>query len=88
MRQTINSTAKKTAKMRKDSVQPSTKMQKCAKDSNQLRIDKNAPTFSPQDAAMVLEEQPGKVCEALRLFLQGQGYCLNIRKLSAVGPTL
>merc|ERR1712059_89567 len=33
-----------------------------------------------QDAAMVLEEQPGKVCQALRLFLQGQGYCLNIRK--------
>jgi len=35
-----------------------------------------------QDAAMVLEEQPGKVAEALRLFLQGQGYCLKIRKLS------
>jgi len=35
-----------------------------------------------QDAAMVLEEQPHKVCQALRLFLQGQGYCLNIRKMS------
>jgi len=35
-----------------------------------------------QDAAMVLEEQPGKVVEAFRLFLQGQGYCLKIRKLS------
>lgn len=33
-----------------------------------------------QDAAMILEEQPGKVSEAFRLFLQGQGYCLKIRK--------
>ena len=33
-----------------------------------------------QDAAMVLEEQPHKVCQAFRLFLQGQGYCLKIRK--------
>lgn len=33
-----------------------------------------------QEAAMVLEETPDKVCQALRLFLQGQGYCLNIRK--------
>lgn len=36
-----------------------------------------------QDAAMVLEEQPGKVCQALRLFLQGQGYCLKLRKPNA-----
>jgi len=35
-----------------------------------------------QDAAMVLEEQPHKVCQALRLFLQGQGYCLKIRKMA------
>jgi pimeloyl-ACP methyl ester carboxylesterase len=35
-----------------------------------------------QEAAMVLEEQPGKVCEAFRLFLQGQGYCLKIRKIA------
>jgi len=41
-----------------------------------------------QDSAMVLDEQPGKVCEAFRLFLQGQGFCLSVRKLSAVGPTL
>jgi len=34
-----------------------------------------------EGAAMVLEEQPGKVCEAFRLFLQGQGFCLNIRKM-------
>jgi len=32
-----------------------------------------------QDAAMVLEERPDKVCEAFRLFLQGQGYCLKLR---------
>jgi hypothetical protein len=35
-----------------------------------------------QDAAMVLEEQPHKVCQAFRLFLQGQGYCLKIRKMA------
>jgi len=40
-----------------------------------------------QDAAMVLEEQPEKVSEAFRLFLQGQGYCLRIRKLNTQGPT-
>lgn len=34
------------------------------------------------DVAMVLDERPDKVCEAFRLFLQGQGYCLNIRKSS------
>jgi len=32
-----------------------------------------------QDAAIVLEEQPGKVCQAFRLFLQGHGHCLKIR---------
>ena len=36
-----------------------------------------------QDAAMVLEEQPGKVTEAFLLFMQGQGYCLRIRKQSS-----
>jgi len=35
-----------------------------------------------QDAAMVLEEQPAKVCEAFRLFLQGQGFCLKIRRIA------
>ncbi|XP_018020417.1 protein NDRG3 [Hyalella azteca] len=29
-----------------------------------------------QDCGLVLEEQPGKVMEALRLFLQGQGYAV------------
>ncbi len=38
-----------------------------------------------QDSAMVVEEQPGKIAEAFRLFMQGQGYCLKIRKLSAQG---
>lgn len=37
-----------------------------------------------QDAAMVLEEAPDKVTQALRLFLQGQGFCLNIRKTNAL----
>nr|CAD7199883.1 unnamed protein product [Timema douglasi] len=31
-----------------------------------------------QDCGMVLEEQPGKVSEAFRLFLQGQGYVLYL----------
>ena len=34
---------------------------------------------------MVLEEQPEKVSEAFRLFLQGQGHCLKIRKLTTAG---
>ena len=31
-----------------------------------------------QDCGMVLEEQPAKVAEALRLFIQGLGYSLSI----------
>jgi len=38
-----------------------------------------------QDSAMVIEEQPGKIAEAFRLFMQGQGYCLKIRKMSVKG---
>ena len=36
-----------------------------------------------QDCSLVLEEQPGKVAEALRLFVQGLGYSLSVfhRKL-------
>jgi hypothetical protein len=45
----------------------------------------NTTWMKIQDAAMVLEEQPGKVAEALLLFLQGQGYCLNVRRASAAG---
>ena len=40
----------------------------------------NTNWIKVQDAAMVLEEQPGKITEAFRLFLQGQGYCLRMRK--------
>ena len=38
-----------------------------------------------QDCAMVVEEQPSKLAEAFRLFMQGQGYCLKIRKKSIAG---
>ena len=31
---------------------------------------------------MVLEEQPEKVAEAFRIFVQGRGYCLKVRKSS------
>ncbi|XP_049827251.1 protein NDRG3 isoform X4 [Schistocerca gregaria] len=34
----------------------------------------NSSWMKIQDCGMVLEEQPGKVSEAFRLFLQGQGY--------------
>lgn len=40
----------------------------------------NTTWMKIQDSAMILEEHPGKVSEAFRLFLQGQGYCLQIRK--------
>lgn len=35
--------------------------------------------FQISDCAMVLEEQPAKLAEAFRLFLQGEGYgeCLK-----------
>ncbi|XP_023726929.1 protein NDRG3 isoform X4 [Cryptotermes secundus] len=39
------------------------------------RLDPTNSTWMKiQDCGMVLEEQPGKVSEAFRLFLQGQGY--------------
>jgi hypothetical protein len=37
------------------------------------------------DAAMILEERPGKVSEAFLLFMQGQSFCLQLRKKTAVG---
>ena len=40
----------------------------------------NTTWMKIQDASMVLEEQPGKVAEAFLLFMQGQGYCLNLRR--------
>nr|ACO10660.1 NDRG3 [Caligus rogercresseyi] len=36
------------------------------------------------ECTMVLEEQPAKMAEAFRLFVQGFGFCVNIRK-NAVG---
>ena len=45
----------------------------------------NTTWMKIQDAAMILEEQPGKVAEAFRLFMQGQGYCLNLRKKAPQG---
>ncbi|XP_065339138.1 protein NDRG3 isoform X3 [Cloeon dipterum] len=49
------------------------------------RLDPTNSTWMKiQDCGMVLEEQPGKVCEAFRLFLQGQGYAVALgRKLSS-----
>lgn len=42
------------------------------------RLDPTNSTWMKlSDCGMVLEEQPGKVSEAFRLFLQGQGYCVN-----------
>jgi len=43
----------------------------------------NTTWMKIQHSAMILEEQPGKVSEAFLLFLQGQGYCLNVRRKSA-----
>lgn len=43
----------------------------------------NSSWMKISDCGMVLEEQPGKVAEAFRLFLQGQGYAVKLsRKLS------
>ncbi|XP_046389384.1 protein NDRG3 isoform X3 [Ischnura elegans] len=50
------------------------------------RLDPTNSTWMKiQDCGMVLEEQPGKVSEAFRLFLQGLGYVLPLSraKLSA-----
>ncbi|XP_003743483.1 protein NDRG3 [Galendromus occidentalis] len=42
------------------------------------RLDpSNSSWMKISDAGMVLEEQPSKISEALRLFLQGLGYALN-----------
>ena len=36
--------------------------------------------LTPNKKNWIKIKTPDKVCQALRLFLQGQGYCLNIRK--------
>ena len=42
------------------------------------RLQPNRCTWMKiQDAAMILEEQPAKVAEAVKLFLQGLGYTLR-----------
>nr|CAD7199882.1 unnamed protein product [Timema douglasi] len=47
------------------------------------RLDPSSSTWMKiQDCGMVLEEQPGKVSEAFRLFLQGQGYAVNLKRKS------
>lgn len=38
------------------------------------RILLNGNLFQISDCALVLEEQPAKLCEAFRLFLQGEGF--------------
>ncbi|GBP48339.1 Protein NDRG3 [Eumeta japonica] len=51
------------------------------------RLDpKKTSWLNISDSGMVLEEQPGKIAEAFKLFLQGEGYCrlsgLDIKALS------
>ncbi|XP_049785648.1 protein NDRG3 isoform X3 [Schistocerca cancellata] len=49
----------------------------------------NSSWMKIQDCGMVLEEQPGKVSEAFRLFLQGQGYAVRLsRKTSSTQPAV
>jgi hypothetical protein len=44
-----------------------------------MNLDQSlVPDF--QNSAMVFEEQPEKVCDAIRLFLNGRGYGLKVRK--------
>lgn len=40
-----------------------------------------------QDCGMILEEQPAKVVEAFRLFLQGNGYAVTISRLGPIRST-
>ncbi|XP_049818502.1 protein NDRG3 isoform X3 [Aethina tumida] len=40
----------------------------------------NSSWMKISDCGMVLEEQPGKVSEAFRLFLQGEGYAVQVRR--------
>jgi len=51
------------------------------------RLDpSNSSWMKVQDCGMVLEEQPGKIVEAVRLFLQGLGYAVgSSRRASCVG---
>lgn len=52
------------------------------------RLQPNRCTWMKfQDAAMILEEQPAKVAEALKLFLQGLGHTLSKRRASGQATT-
>ena len=52
------------------------------------RLQPNKCTWMKiQDSAMILEEQPGKVAEAVKLFLQGLGYVLRPKKAQSVSGT-
>ena len=46
-----------------------------------MKVDPAKSTWMKiNDTGMVLEEQPGKVAEAISLFLQGLGYTLNLSR--------
>ncbi|KAK3875309.1 hypothetical protein Pcinc_019805 [Petrolisthes cinctipes] len=50
------------------------------------RLDPTLSTWMKiQDCGLVIDESPGKVVEAFRLFLQGQGYALHNRNSVGVG---
>ena len=52
------------------------------------RLQPNKCTWMKfQDSAMVLEEQPAKVAEAVKLFLQGLGHTLAKRRASSSSKT-
>ena len=52
------------------------------------RLQPNKCTWMKiQDAAMILEEQPAKVAEAVKLFLQGLGYVFKPKKAKSVQGT-
>ncbi|XP_076040373.1 misexpression suppressor of KSR 2 isoform X2 [Oratosquilla oratoria] len=45
----------------------------------------NSTWMKIQDCGLVIDEQPGKVVEAFRLFLQGQGYAVSGSRRSSAG---
>ncbi|CAH0380653.1 unnamed protein product [Bemisia tabaci] len=52
------------------------------------RLDpSNSSWMKISDCGMVLEEQPNKVCEALRLFLQGLGYAVKLGRPKITNST-
>ncbi|XP_068906705.1 protein NDRG3 isoform X3 [Tenebrio molitor] len=48
----------------------------------------NSSWMKISDCGMVLEEQPGKVSEAFRLFLQGEGYAKSVKQCPKIEPVL